>query len=317
VLGAGELTMATQLMPADGAGTAATTVLPGSGAPLPTTAAQASRAQTTRQSKKRSPWTIPLIVLIVLLVGALVWSLVNFLGGGGSAPTHSSAPASTNAAPRSPTPSTTPTSDGGYIDPNDYLGLRQDQATQRLNAAGWQTVNVDNSKHATDSDQVGTVYNVDPTQQVPFSMPVTLYVWGDLVKPSPPSSAPTIQSQTAQPAVPGTQITFAFGNDACPSGQTLTGRRLYINNTAQPWVDGSTPSASWTVPSEAAGQTVTVTYTLQCAGTNESGQSPALPVTISSGEQSTPPNSPGGGTDDGAGNGGDNQGDDKGTASGK
>jgi hypothetical protein len=149
-------------------------------------------------------------------------------------------------------------------------------------------------------------------------MPVTLYVWGDLVKPSPPSSAPTIQSQTAQPAVPGTQITFAFGNDACPSGQTVTGRRLYINNTAQPWVDGSTPSASWTVPSEAAGQTVTVTYTLQCAGANESGQSPALPVTIGSGQQTQPPStSPGNGTDGGAGAEGGTQGDGKETAAGR
>ena len=292
VLGTTPLTMATQLMPQGGGATAATTVLP-SGAtaagPLAAGATAIARPGTARQTKKRSPWTIPLIVLIVLLVGALVWSLINFLGGGNSTATHTTPPVTHSTPADTPTQTAPPTNDSGYIDPNDYLGLPQDQATQKLRGAGWQTVNVDTSKHATDSDSVGRVYDIDPTQQVPFAMPVTLYVWGDLVKPSAPASAPTIQSQTSNPAVPGTQITFAFGNDSCPSGQTLTARRLYINNTAQPWVDGSTPTATWTVPSQAAGQTVTVTYTVQCAGANESGQSPPRAVQVAASSPSPTP----------------------------
>ncbi|MFC4243998.1 protein kinase [Gryllotalpicola reticulitermitis] len=287
-------TAMTQLMPSGaGAATSATTVY----APQPTNAlaspaVASTRADAARQTKRRSPWTIPLIVLIVLLVGALIWSLIAFLrptDGPTAAPTtpHSTPTAS---SPR-PTATTTPTT-RGYLDPNDYQGLTVDQATQKLNAAGWHTIHtVNNQQYATQQSDVGTVYNVDPSQYVPFDMPVTLYVYGGLIHPSAPSSAPTVQSQSATPAVPGTQFTFAFGNDSCPAGQTLTQRRLYINGTQQPAVDGSTPTAQWTATGSDAGRTVQVSYTYQCAGTNWSSQSPALAVPIAS-SSPTPTSTP-------------------------
>ncbi|GAA4189324.1 hypothetical protein GCM10022288_16980 [Gryllotalpicola kribbensis] len=293
VLGTTPLTVATQLMPSgEGAPTAATTVYPAAGA-LATSATPANRAEAARQTKKRSPWTIPLIVLIALLVGALVWSLVNFLGGGNSAAPHTTSPAATHTTPaETPTETSTPTTDSGLIDRNDYIGLTQDQATQRLNSQGWANVHADTSKHATDPDQVGHVYDIDPTQQVPFNLPITLYVWGDLVAPSAPAGAPTLQSPTDTPIPPATQITFAFGNDSCPSGQTLTGRRLYVNGTQVQQVDGSTPTAQWTPTNDNAGSSVTVTYAIQCADTNWSTQSPALSVPISSRDQSSPTSTP-------------------------
>jgi serine/threonine-protein kinase len=306
VLGTTPLTMATQLMPTGGAGTAATTIYPAAGAAatgaLPTGATAASRAEAARQTKKRSPWTIPLIVLIVLLVGALVWSLINFLGGGNSTAERTTPPPTQTTASESPTPTTPPTADSAYIDPNDYVGLTQDQATQRLNSHGWNNVRPDTSKHATDPNQVGHVYDIDPTQQVPFDLPVTLYVYGALVGPSAPSSAPTLQSPTTQPIAPATQITFAFGSDACPSGQTLTGRRLYVNGTQVQQVDGSTATAQWTPTNDNAGSTVPVTYAIQCANTNWSTQSPALPVQIAA-NQSPSPGDTGTGDNTGAGNG--------------
>jgi serine/threonine-protein kinase len=289
VLGTTPLTVATQLMPSgEGAPTAATTVYPAAGA-LATSATPANRAEAARQTKKRSPWTIPLIVLIALLVGALVWSLVNFLGGGNSAAPHTTSPAATHTTPaETPTETSTPTTDSGLIDRNDYIGLTQDQATQKLQSNGWANVKADTTKHATDPSQIGQVYDIDPVQRVPFDMPVTLYVYGDLVAPSAPASAPTLQSPTTTPIPPGTQITFAFGSDSCPSGQTLTGRRLYVNGTQVQQVDGSTPTAQWTAANDNAGSTVTVTYAIQCANTNWSTQSPAKSVPISSISSPTP-----------------------------
>ncbi|GAA4169450.1 protein kinase domain-containing protein [Gryllotalpicola koreensis] len=293
VLGGTPLTMATQLMPTGtGAPTSATTVYPTAEA-LATSATPTARAEAARQTKKRSPWTIPLIVLIVLLVGALVWSLINFLGGGNSsAPqtTHTTTHETPHNTPTETSPP--PTADSGYIDPNDYVGLTQDAATQKLHSLGWANVTADTSKHATDADTVGQVYDIDPTQQVPHDLQITLYVYGALVQPSPPAAAPTVQSMSPSgpPATPGTQVTFAFGNDSCPSGQTLTGRRLYVNGTQVQQVDGSTPTAQWTASSSNAGSSVTVTYAIQCAGANWSGQSPALSVPVAA--ASTPTSSP-------------------------
>jgi eukaryotic-like serine/threonine-protein kinase len=305
VLGTTPLTMATQLMPSGGAGTAATTIYPaaGAGALAATAATPATRADAARQTKKRSPWTIPLIVLIVLLVGALVWSLINFLGGGNSNAGRTSPSATHATQAHTPTPSTTPTEDSSYIDPNDYIGLTQDQATQKLNSRGWTNVKADTSTHATDPSQVGHVRSIDPTQQVPFDLPVTLSVWGALVPPSAPTAAPTLQSPTTQPIAPATQITFAFGNASCPSGQTLTGRRLYVNTTQVQQVDGSTPTAQWTPTNDNAGQTVQVTYAIQCANTNWSTQSAPLAVQIASNTPTSPPTD-----NNGTGNGGNGSG---------
>ncbi|GAA4162570.1 hypothetical protein GCM10022286_21640 [Gryllotalpicola daejeonensis] len=294
VLGATSLTVATQLMPSGGAApTSATTVYPTAGGALATSATPAATTEAARQSKKRSPWTIPLIVLIVLLIGALVWSLINFLGGGNSsAPNTTSPPATSDSPKETPTETDTPTIAAGTIDPADYIGLTQDQATQKLNDGGWHNVTANPSVHATDPSQVGRVRDIDPKQQVPFNVPITLYIYGDLVAPSTPAAAPTLQSPTQTPIPPGTQITFAFGNDSCPSGQTLTGRRLYVNGTQVQQVDGSTPTAQWTAANDNAGSSVTVTYSIQCANTNWSGQSPALSVPISSpdsGESSPTP----------------------------
>ncbi|AYG03567.1 protein kinase domain-containing protein [Gryllotalpicola protaetiae] len=304
VLGGATLTAATQLMPSGAAApTSATTLYPTVSA-LATSDSPAARAEAARQTKKRSPWTIPLIVLIVLLVGALAWAIISqFVGGGTPEPT---ATETSHSPVATPTDSPSPTADSGLINPNDYVGLSQADATAKLNSNGWHNVTADTSKHATDADSVGQVYDIDPTQQVPFDLQVTLYVYGSLVQPSAPAAAPTVQSMSPNgpPATPGTQITFAFGNDSCPSNQTLTGRRLYVNGTQVQQVDGSTPTAQWTASSSNAGSTVTVTYSIQCANANWSAQSPALSVPVQSASQPTqtptaPPAGEGGGTDGG------------------
>ncbi|WP_022881881.1 protein kinase domain-containing protein [Gryllotalpicola ginsengisoli] len=296
VLGGEGATAATMLLPSTSAApTQATTMYPQqptvlvpATAPAPTP----TRAE-ARQTKKRNPWTVPLIILILILIGALVWSLINFFGQDkASSPTSSKPAASPSRTSESPTPSQTATqATRGMIDPDDYIGLTADEARQKLAAGGWTNVQVLTGDPATDPSQVGLVYEINPTQSVPFDEQITLSVYADLVKPNAPSSAPTIQSQSDDPAVPGTQFAFAFNKaDSCPSGQTLTGRNLYVDGTKVASVDGSTGAANWTVPDEDAGKTVSVAYSMVCAGQNESGHSPALRVPISdpSSETSTP-----------------------------
>ncbi|MCL2514359.1 MAG: serine/threonine protein kinase [Microbacteriaceae bacterium] len=295
VLGGASLaTAATQLMPAGAtaASTAATTVYSSpADATVATPIAAGSRAEAARQTKKRSPWTIPLIVLIVLLLGALIWSLIAFLRPQSPAPANTNSPVSTpTETTPSPTPSDTPT-DRAYLDPNDYLGKTSAAAKALLNQAGWHNVSIDKTKPAASADVVDTVYDVQPQQMVPFAMTVTLYVYGDLVKPSAPAAAPTLQNPPANPG-PGTVLTFVFNpSDSCPSGQTLTGRRLYINNQAQPQAAGSDTTQNWTVPTDAAGSSFPVTYTIFCAGV-ESAQSPALTVTIPASQTPTDTSTP-------------------------
>jgi len=314
--GASVATAATQLMPAGAASapTASTTIYqPPVGAAVATPVAATSRAEAARQTKSRSPWTVPLIVLIVLLLGAVVWAILANLRGDGSPNNANTTPPATQTTPsvEPTTPSPSPTAtDRAYIDPNDFIGHKSAEVKAALNQAGWTNVKIDKSKPATAAGDVDAVYEVDPSQMVPFAMPVTVFAYGDLVKPSAPAAAPTQQNPPENPG-PGTVLTFVFNpNDSCPSGQTLSGRRLYINNTPQSQVDGTAATQNWTVPNDAAGTTVTVTYTVFCADV-ESGQSPALAVPIPANQPqqdntpTAPPTTPaagnGAGSDSGAG----------------
>ncbi|MFE4195920.1 protein kinase [Paenarthrobacter sp. NPDC056912] len=129
------------------------------------------------ERKKRSPWTWPLVALILLVLFALVGFLISQSGFFSPSPSPSqstSASPSRTASPTSsaPTPTPTPTSEAPSptqstpqkinLIPEQYLGQQFETVRAALTGMGLGV----SGEQVFDSSPVGTVTNLDPTGAV-------------------------------------------------------------------------------------------------------------------------------------------------------
>jgi len=291
VLGATGLTgAATVLMPSPAAGaTQATTVLPSAARATTTTTTTEEDAQPST-TKKRSPWTWPLIALIALLALVLIGTIIALVAQpqGTPKPTQTTSSSKPTTPPPAPKPTPTPTSNTVAINEADYTGLSADDARAKLQAAGM-VADVQTGNAATSAPQVNTVYSVNPTGPVPRGSKITLKVYGPVAPiPTPTDTVTTNPSSPQALATPPTQITVTFGSASCPAGQNLVGRRLYIDGAPQTPVNAN--STTW---APTAANTYNLSYTIFCGQSVESAQSPTTPYQI------TPAATGGGGNSNG------------------
>ena len=268
----------TQLLTAGGATAAATQLLP-----TDTAAAPLADGEEEPEKKKRSPWTWPLIALIILLVlvlGGTLWALF-FAGDPEPEPTTTttSAPkgrphttSSATPTPTQPTPTPTPTEDRVDVSALGLTGQTCDAARGVLEendlVADCQTGNA-----AGTADQVGIIYEVNPTGRVEPGTTITLTAYGDQVE-MPTPATPSLDAQTV---APGDTLTVTWEGYSCPAGEgspssyNLTATNgTFSNGQSESSFGQSERNAQLTVPNNATG-TVIVTYTVTCSG-GEAGQ---------------------------------------------
>ncbi|GAB6859857.1 serine/threonine protein kinase [Microbacterium xylanilyticum] len=190
---------------------------------MPTTAQIPTEAEQAPEKKKRSPWTWPLIALIVLLLivlGGTLWALLANQKAPAPGPsTASSAPVVT---PTKTTPAPTPRVD---VDALGLVGLTCSDATAKATAAGLQATCAAGDP-APAADQVGKVYKVNPTGTVPQGSSIALTAYADRTQPPKPGSAPTFSGEM----VAGGTITVSWGADyVCPNGTSITGYIVTID----------------------------------------------------------------------------------------
>ncbi|WP_440709196.1 serine/threonine protein kinase [Herbiconiux sp. YIM B11900] len=292
-------TMATQLMPAAGA-TQATTVLQAPGAasaqPVPT---PVGTEVAEDEPKKRSPWTWPLIVLIIILALVLVGTIVALVlqGGNSAAPVTTPATSSTpTPVPTSNTPTPTPSATTVAITEAELKGKSFDEAAAILSQKGLSAARaVGNAAPA--ADQVDFVYQASPVGNLAPGATVTLTVYGDVIVPTSPSSAPTGGSGVTSGSVIASQgFEVTWPSYSCPSGTTLDG--YTVNATGATLQTQSGTSAGFTAG--AAGTPIEISYSVSCSG-SASGNSPVLSLSTGAGPTSSanPGNGNGnGGNDD-------------------
>ncbi len=247
---------ATQLLLADTA--AATSVMPvGDGV-----------GDQEGEKRKRSPWTWPLIALIVLLLlvlGGTIWALIANQGGREPGPsTTSPSPSATTSA--TPTPTPTPTSDRVDVGALELTGKTCADARAIVEAADLVASCVAGNSAPTADDQ-DVVYEVNPTGRVPAGTTITLTHYGPQVampKPNPLTLNPTT-------VAPGGTTQVSWSAYSCPAGEgsvsayNLTATNgSFPNGPSQSFGQGDR-SATITVPADASGS-VTVTYTVSCSG---------------------------------------------------
>ncbi|MBO3661976.1 serine/threonine-protein kinase [Microbacterium stercoris] len=226
--------------------------------------------------KKRSPWTWPLIALIVLLLVVLGGAIFGLFGdqlfGGDPKPTPTTTAA--NPTPK-PTPSPTPTPTVARVD-IDALGLEGltcDAASAKLAEHGQFTWNCGvGSMQASDLSQEGLIYEVTPGGFVDESMPITASTYGPIASIAPPVNAPTFSlngapiSQTA----PSSVFSVSWSPVNCPAsapdraGYTVTLQNaVFQQNGAQTAdFDGATTSAA--VQASNSGSEVSAYYQVRC-----------------------------------------------------
>ncbi|MFF1882180.1 protein kinase [Pseudarthrobacter sp. NPDC058196] len=181
--------------------------------------------------KGRSPWTWPLVALILLLLFALVGFLLNQVGlfspagnpTSGTSTTASSSPSPSATPTRTtpsatptqtrstPTPTPTPTQDTVNVIPAAYLGKDYRQVQASLAGLGLQVTVLPQESTATP----GTVLELNPTGTVPKGSLITV-IYATAPKPAPTTAAPT-PAPTTSPVAGPTPISPL---PTCAAGQT-------------------------------------------------------------------------------------------------
>ncbi|MFS0911056.1 protein kinase [Microbacterium sp. 179-I 3D2 NHS] len=267
---------------------------------LPTTAqVPTEQPNEEPEKKKRSPWTWPLIALIVLLVivlGGTIWALSQ---QGGDDPEPSKSPSVTPSASQTPSPTPTPEVTRVDVTALNLVGMDCGTATATLKEAGFENAEITcpEGDPAPSDAEVGKVYGVQPSGNVETTQAMTLTVYAARAALPTPTDAPTL---TGDP-VAGSTVTIAWGTGfTCPSGSTLSGYVVSLQNAS--FVSGGpnfqpTQRNTQVKIADAVGQQLIVTYQGLCSGGDQrtSNPSPALSVAI------TAPPADGDGEGDGEG----------------
>ena len=186
--------------------------------------------------KGRSPWTWPLVALILLLLFALVGFLLNQMGlfspsgdprssatassatPSSATPTRTTTPSATPTQTRStptptPTPTPEPTQDTVNVIPAAYLGKDYRQVQAALAGMGLQvTVLPQESRSAAP----GTVLELNPTGTVPKGSLITV-IYATAPSAAPTTAAPKPTPTTSSPVAGPTPISPL---PTCAAGQT-------------------------------------------------------------------------------------------------
>jgi serine/threonine-protein kinase len=215
IVGTGSL--AAMVGPNYGQRTDVTRVLPVNGA--------VSTPTLPTDTKRRNPWTWPLVALVSLLAVVLIGTIIALLANPGTG----TGPTSPPPTSQSPTPSPTPTSDRISLDEQDFIGLTQAQALDKLTQLGLRMDAVDGVV-APNEDLVGTAYKINPKGNVRKNdlIAVTFY---KAIPPPPVATQPAPVTYPAGPYMPNGNVTVSWpAYTGCPSGHTLSGFAVQVSN---------------------------------------------------------------------------------------
>lgn len=248
---------------------------------MPATTPAVVATETEDKKKKRSPWTWPLIALIVLLALVLIgtlWALLADTGGGEPEPTTSS-----SAPVESPTASDTPTPEPTTIDiaTLGFLGKTCDDAVQIAAENNLTGVVCGTGSAAPSAEQVGQIYEMNPVAgNVDLDDRITLTAYAGVTPIGTPDPAEIqVDGSTVSNVEEDTVVQVTWPGFSCPSGTgTVTGYNLTVINGT--FVKNGQPTATFRADERPAQVTVTgdptllltVSYTATCTLEGASGR---------------------------------------------
>ena len=264
IAGAAGLDEVTQLLTPGLATQDATRILPATTALDADGVAGDGTDEGDKPKRKRSPWTWPLIALIVLLLlvlGGTVWAMLA---------NQQPDPAPSSPSPSISRPAPSPTEEAPETVDVDSLGLIDltcDDAAVIVQEAGL-VANCVAGDPAPNGDSVNLVYRVNPRGNVDEGTTLTLTFYGEQVA-LPAPGTPTLPSTVDA----GSTVQVTWPGYSCPSGQgspsayTLSATNAVFPSTGQSTASfGGGERSGQLQVTGAAGQPVIVTYTVTCTG---------------------------------------------------
>ncbi len=219
------------------------------------------------ESRRRNPWTWPLIaliaILLVVLIGAIVTLLVvpNSSIGPSTAPTNSVTP---NPRPTTPTPKPSPTPDLVNINISQFKGMTQSEVEDALDKLGLSYDVTQGVQAPTKADEL-TVYAISPAGNVRKGTTINVKIYSPIPAPSKPGA---LSASPAGPYTASQSVTISWPTFGCPSPTTLDHYSIAIENgtvTSTNPVPAGTTTATITLRGD-PGDTK-VSYTASCSGT--------------------------------------------------
>jgi serine/threonine-protein kinase len=228
--------------------------------------------------RRRNPWTWGLVaiisVLAVVLIGVIILLIAN-PGGGGGDPTTTPPTSSTPTQ----TQTTAPPSDRVNLNEADFIGLTEQEATDKLHALGLEIKIVDGQVAPTE-DQEGLSYAINPKGNVRKGETIEVRFYTDIpVTPVPPQPSP-VTAPASVTASTSFNVTWP-AYTGCPAEDPLSGFNFIVTGgtpaTANPVGAAET---DLDITADASGS-VTIQYAAICGGAYESPPSNAVNVPIS------------------------------------
>tara|TARA_R110002020_G_scaffold152794_11_gene331667 strand:- start:23547 stop:25151 length:1605 start_codon:yes stop_codon:yes gene_type:complete len=193
-----------------------------------TTAGAAGEQTTTTEvaadSKRRNPWTWPIVALISLLAVVLIGAIIALLASpGDEEPVPTNTSTSSSAAPEPE-----PTSTLVALTEEELLDRKQDAVEQLLTEKGL-VLDAQVGTAATSAEQVGFSYRAAPTGNVAKGETITVYFYDEVpVVPTPPQPQANLLEPSG-PYEPGDTVTVKWNTYGdCPVGHPRTGYSFLV-----------------------------------------------------------------------------------------
>lgn len=232
------------------------------------------------ETRRRNPWTWPLVALISILAVVLIGTIIALLGRPAQDPvTPSESPSASNTPSVAPSP--TPTvSERVMLDETELIGRTQDVVAQRL-AELELGLDARNGTVAPTPEQVGLAYSVNPNGNVRKKEIITVNFYSE-IPPPPEATTPAPLTVEEGPYEAGDTITFSWAvYEGCPVGYDLSGFNVDAQNgeiaEGGPTRDPDDTSVLIKI-TDSPGESTSVTYTALCTDL-ESPPSEATTVT--------------------------------------
>ena len=219
--------------------------------------------------QKRNPWMWPLIAIVSVLAVILVIVIIMFVANPddpkpATSSTKPTAPSSAPPTSNPPTPSQTPTVAPIVINQDEFIGLTEAQAKQKIAGLGL-TMETRVGDAAETNGDVGKAYAVSPTGNVTKDQLIAVTFYGPVAEvptpPQPSAVAPPSGALTVGDVANVTWSTYA----GCPSGHPLTGYTFTVGGGEQQTPNPLGASATSLGIKLTTAGTVTVSYIVQCS----------------------------------------------------
>ncbi|MEO7348652.1 MAG: protein kinase [Terrimesophilobacter sp.] len=231
------------------------------------------------ESKRRNPWTWPLIALIAILLVVLVGAIIALVTQPNSSVVDPTPPStSTTPQPKPSTPTPKPTADLVNINISMFEGMTQSEVEKALDDLGL-SYDVSEGKVAPSKSDEYKVYAISPAGNVSKGTTINVKIYAPI--PAPTAKPGALTATPSGPYTASQSVTISWpAYGGCNSATPLVSYSIAI--------EGGTVTSTNPVPAGTTSATITlrgdpgdtkVSYTASCSGT-PSPSSDVLTLTV-------------------------------------